>query len=140
MWRPPGLKTKQKRRLMACAFEFRRDLLLGRRGLARRGVREHRTVGLVGVRHDDGQGDGGDHEEDGGPGGELGEKVGGSTGTKGGLRTLTTKGASEIGGFALLKEDDTDEEEADDNVQDQEENEHGAVLGAFKEPLSGWNL
>ena len=92
------------------------------------------------MRHDDGEGDGGDHEDDGRPGGELGEDVCGSARTKGGLRTLTTKGASEIGGFALLKEDDTDEKEADDNVQDQEKNEHGAVLGAFKEPQCGWNL
>ena len=84
------------------------------------------------MRHDDGEADGGDHEEDGRPGSELGEKVGGTTGTKGGLRTLATKGASEIGGFALLKEDDADEEEADDNVQDQEKNEHGAVLDALK--------
>ena len=86
------------------------------------------------MRHHDGEGDRGDHEDDRRPSGELGEDVGCSAGTKGGLRTLATESASEIGRFALLKEDNADEEEADDNVQDQEKNKHGAVLDAFKEP------
>src|SRR5580704_11663040 len=50
--------------------------------------------------------DGGEHEDDGRIGGELGEEVSCAARAEGCLRTLTAEGSGEVGGFALLKEDD----------------------------------
>jgi hypothetical protein len=98
-------------------------LFLQGKGLAGGNAGEH-GVGSGGVREHDGESDGGDHEDDRGPAGELGEQVGGAAGTKGGLRALSAEGAGEISRFALLEEDDGDEEEADNDVNDDEKNEH----------------
>ena len=78
----------------------------------------------AGAGKHDGEADGGDHEEDGGPGGELGEEVGRSAGSKGGLRSLAAEGCGEVGGLALLEQDDADEEERNDDVQDNEKDDH----------------
>jgi len=86
----------------------------------------------AGAGHHDGKRDGREHEDDGRPGGEASEEVGGAARTEGGLRTLAAEGSSEVGGLALLEQDHTDEEEADDNVQDYEKNEHGLTGYAFK--------
>ena len=72
--------------------------------------------------------DGGDHEDDGSPGGKAGEHVGGSAGTEGGLRSLTTKGAGEIGALPLLQEDNRDEDERDDDVNDGQEDDHATAF------------
>jgi hypothetical protein len=64
----------------------------------------------------DDQSDGGAHEDDGRPGGEAREHVGGGAGSEGGLRALSTEGAGEVGRAALLDEDNTDQEEAHDQV------------------------
>ena len=64
----------------------------------------------------------------GGPGGELGEQVGCAAGAEGCLGTLTAEGSGEVGGFALLEENDADEEERNDNVQDNEKNDHRSCL------------
>ena len=82
----------------------------------------------VGAGEKDGEADGGEHEADGRPCGELGEEIGCSAGSKGGLRSLAAEGSGEVGGLALLKQNDTDEEERDDNVQDNEKNDHRELL------------
>ncbi len=76
---------------------------------------------------EDDQANGGAHEDDGRPGGEPGEHIGGGAGSEGGLRALATEGAGEVGRTALLNEDNTDQEEAHDQVNDDkniEENLH----------------
>jgi hypothetical protein len=85
----------------------------------------------VGAREHDGETDGGEHEYDGRPGGELGEKVGCTAWSEGGLRSLAAEGSGEVGRLTLLKQNDADEEERDDNVQDNEKNDHRELL----EPL-----
>jgi hypothetical protein len=72
----------------------------------------------------DGEADGGEHEDDGGVGGELGEEVGGAARAEGGLRALAAEGSGEVGGFAGLEQDDSDEEEADDDVEEDEKIDH----------------
>ena len=78
----------------------------------------------AGAGEHDGEADGGEHEADGGPGGEFGEEVGGAARAEGGLGALTTKCSGEIGRFALLEEDYSDEEEGDDDVEDNYEIDH----------------
>ena len=70
----------------------------------------------AGAGEQDGEGDGGEHEDDCRPGGELGEEVGCAARAEGGLRTLTAEGTGEVGGFALLEQDYANEEERDDDV------------------------
>ena len=82
----------------------------------------------VGAGEHDGEADGGEHEDDGRPGGELGEEIGGAARSEGGLRSLAAEGSGEVGGLALLKQNDTDEEERDDNVQNNEKNDHRDCL------------
>ena len=72
----------------------------------------------------DKEGDGGHHEKDGSPRRKAGEQVGGPAGTEGGLRSLTTEGAGEIGTLPLLQEDNRDKEERDDDVNDGQEDDH----------------
>ena len=84
---------------------------------------EDRVV-AAGAGEQDGEADGGNHEEDGRPGGEFGEEVGCSTGSEGGLRSLAAEGCGEVGGLALLKQNDADEEERDNDVQDYEKDDH----------------
>ena len=98
-----------------------------------------RLVGRVGGAGEDGvvsasagqqngQADGGEHEDDRRVGGQLGEEVGCAARTECGLRTLATEGSGEIGGLALLQEDDANEKETDDNVNDDEKNNHRSCL------------
>src|SRR6266702_3566616 len=98
-------------------------LLRGALGGGMRGAGEDGVVG-VGAGEQDGEADGGEHEEDGRVGGQLDEEVGCATGSEGGLRSLAAEGSGEVGGLALLEQDDTDEEERDDNVQDNEKDDH----------------
>src|SRR5260370_169496 len=97
--------------------------LRGALGGGMRGAREDGVVG-VGAGEQDGEADGGEHEEDGRVGGQLGEEVGCATGSEGGLRSLAAEGSGEVGGLALLEQNDTDEEERDDNVHDNEKDDH----------------
>ena len=110
---------------LACAFRVKLEiwLLLDWSALGGGVAGEDRVVG-VGAGEHDGEADGGEHEEDGGPGGELGEEVGGAAGAEGGLGALTTECSGEIGRFALLEKDDSDEEEGDDDVEDNYEIDH----------------
>jgi hypothetical protein len=81
----------------------------------------------AGAGEQDSEADGGEHEDDGGVGGELGEEIGCAAGAEGGLRTLAAEGSGEVGGFALLKEDDADDEERDDDVKGNEKtDQHSA--------------
>jgi hypothetical protein len=83
-------------------------------------------VAVTGARENNRETDGGEHEDDRRVGRELGEQIGRAAGTESGLRTGTTESAGEVGGLALLQQNYTDEEEANDNVQDNEKNEHVA--------------
>ncbi len=101
--------------------------LAGRLAGRVRGAGEDGVV-AAGAREQDGEADGGEHEDDRRVGGELGEEVGGAAGAEGGLRTLAAEGSGEVGGLALLEEDDADEEEADDDMNDDEKNDHRGCL------------
>ncbi len=81
--------------------------------------------GVIGARagEQDGEADGGQHEEDGRPGGELGEEVGGSAWAEGGLRPLPAEGAGKISRAALLQQDDSDKNQAHDYVNNDYEPE-----------------
>lgn len=72
--------------------------------------------------------DGGDHEDDGSPGGKAGEHVSGPAWTKGGLRSLTAEGAGKIGALTLLQKDNRDEEKRDDDVNDGQEDDHATAF------------
>jgi hypothetical protein len=116
------------RRPWACAWlNLNSPRLLFGCALGGFGAGEDRVIG-AGAREQDGEANGGEHEEDGRPGGELGEKIGCSARSEGGLRSLATEGSSEVGGLALLEQDDADEEERDENVQDNEKNDHRDCL------------
>src|ERR1700676_5349420 len=78
-------------------------------------------MGLVRPHVKNGEAERRDHEDDGAPGGEAGEQVGGSAGTKCGLRTLASKGAGQVGGTALLQQDNTNQKHAHDDVYGDDE-------------------
>jgi len=104
-------------------------LLLGSR-LRARGAGEDGVIAAA-AREQDGQRDGEQHEEHGSPGGELGEQVGRTAGTEGGLRTLAAKGAGEVGGLALLQKNDSDEEEANYDMDEGEKVNHRELGDLF---------
>jgi hypothetical protein len=90
------------------------------------GAGEDGTVG-GGAREQDGEADGAEHEDDGGVGGQLGKEVGCATGAEGRLGALTAEGTGEVGGLALLEEDDADDEERNDDVKSNEKtDQHSA--------------
>ena len=112
---PDGLFLRGRGLGGGCAFDA------GENGVVAAGTREQNC-----------EADGGDHEDNGGPGGELGEKVGCTARAEGCLRALTAEGSGEVGGFALLKEDDANVEQRNDNVQGHEKSKHcgaGNLLG-----------
>jgi hypothetical protein len=126
------------RKPMACAFLISEKLLLRGCRLGGRGSFDTGEDGAVGagMRECDGESDGGEHEDDGRPGGQFGEQVGCAAGAERCLGTLTAKGSGEVGGFALLEENDADDEERNDDVNDYEKNDHGAacnLLGVRRE-------
>ena len=82
----------------------------------------------AGAREQDSEADGAEHEDDGGVGGQLGEEVGCAAGAEGGLGALAAEGSGEVGGFALLEENDANDEERNDNVDDDEKNDHRSCL------------
>ena len=90
---------------------------------------EDGVAAAVGAGEQDGEQEREQHEGDGSPGGELGEQIGCAAGAEGGLRTLAAEGAGEIGRFALLKQDDADEEETDDDVDGDEKVDHAGCFG-----------
>lgn len=111
------------RKPMGLRISISEGLLL--RGCALCGL-DARKDGVVGARarEHDGETDRGDHEDDGCPGGHLGEEVGRAAGTEGRLRALSAEGSGEVGGFTLLEENDSDDEERNDDVENHEKNQH----------------
>jgi hypothetical protein len=79
---------------------------------------EDGVVAAAGAGEQNGEANGGEHEDDGRVGGELGEEVGCAARAEGCLRALSAEGSGEVGGFALLEEHDADDEERDNNVED----------------------
>lgn len=100
------------------------------RGALGRGVSgENGVVATEGTAgKNDGEANGGEHEDDRGIGGELGEEAGCSARAEGGLRSLAPEGSGEVCGFALLEKDDANKKERDDDVDDKDQIEHGAAL------------
>ena len=72
----------------------------------------------AGAGEQNGEANRGEHEDDGRVSGELGEEVCCAAGAESCLRTLAAEGSGEVGGLALLEEDDADDEERDNNVED----------------------
>ncbi len=133
----PGLYPWRSASRWLALGDVRTELLSGGGGLGGRvgGAGEDGVV-AAGAREHDGEADGGEHEKDGRPGGELGEEIGCAAWTESGLRALAAEGAGEVGGLTLLDEDDTDQEEADDDVKGDEEVDHSGLFwtsGAWDE-------
>jgi len=116
-----------------CVWSRKKGLLLGGglRGGGLRGrmpgAREHGVIAAV-TGEQDGEADRGQHEEDGGPGGELGKEISGAARAKGRLGALSAEGACEVSRLALLDEDDADKEEADDDMDCDDEGDHGVAF------------
>src|ERR1700722_15713063 len=85
-------------------------------------------VVAAGAGEQNGEANRGEHEDDGRVGGELGEEVGCAAWAEGCLRTLAAEGSCEVGGLALLEEDDADDEERDNDVEDNDYIEHRVAL------------
>ena len=68
--------------------------------------------------------DGGEHEDDGGPGRHFGQKVGCSAGSERGLRPLAAKGAGEVSTLTLLEKNHPDQDDANDNVDGTDKPDH----------------
>lgn len=78
--------------------------------------------------HHDGKPDGGDHKNYRAPDGEACEQVGCRAGAEGGLRTRATKGSGKIRTFSLLKQNNTYEHETYDDVNYDEQINHGIAF------------
>jgi hypothetical protein len=84
-------------------------------------------MGTAGAVVKDGEGDRRDHEDYCRPGSQPGEDIGRGARPEGGLRTLAAESTGEVGGTALLEQDDTDQKDTHENVDDDdkiEENLH----------------
>lgn len=97
------------------------------------GAGEDRVI-ATGAREHHGEADGGNHEEDSRPGGELGEQRGGTARAEGSLRALAAEGSGEIRGASLLQENDAHQEERDDDMDDNDEIEHRVKLRPSLKP------
>lgn len=73
---------------------------------------------MIAAHVEDSEGQGCDHEDHSRPRGEPCEYVGCRAGTEGCLRTLAAEGAGQIGRTALLDKNHSDEEEANNHVDD----------------------
>ena len=111
-------------------------LLLRGRCLSGLGPGEDGAVS-AGAREEDGEADGAEHEDDGGVGGQLGEKVGCAARAEGRLGALTAEGSGEVGRFALLKEDDADDEERDDDVKSNEKTDQHSACNLLDPERNG---
>jgi hypothetical protein len=92
----------EKRRQIACALSNLQKikLLLGRRTLAARHIRQHRAT-AVAARHHHRKSNGREHEDNRGPGRKLRQQV------------------------ALLNQNDADKKQTNDHVQNNEKYQHG---------------
>ena len=93
-------------------------------GLGGFDAREH-GARAAGALDQNGEPDGGEHEDDSRPGGHLGQQVGRPAGSERGLRALTAKGAGEISALALLQQNNANQDEANDNVNGTDKPDHG---------------
>lgn len=78
--------------------------------------------------HEDGKPDRGNHEDDGAPGGDTGEQVGGGARSEGCLGALAAEGSGEIGTLALLKKDDPDQEQTNKYVHYDKQINHSVAF------------
>src|ERR1022692_3663615 len=75
------------------------------------------------------------HEDHRRPAWELREHVGRCARTECGLRTLATKGACEVSRAALLQQDDSNQKQADDEMNTETEEEENCIASAaFQDP------
>lgn len=87
--------------------------------------------------HQDGESDGCDHEHNGAPAGCAREQVGRRAGSEGCLRALAAEGSRQVGALALLQENDSDQEQANKNVNcDKQINHAVAFLSGILGKLS----
>ena len=114
----PGTETAKAGAMPALTLEIGIRLFLCGDSLRGLGAFQYgMTAGTL--LHDNCQSNGGDHEDNGAPRCEPGQQVGCATRTEGCLRTLTAEGAGKISAFALLQQDDDDENDADDYVDNE---------------------
>ena len=71
---------------------------------------------MIAAHVENGEAQGGDHEDDRRPGGEPGEHVGRGAGAEGRLGTLSAESAGKVSRASLLHENHADEEQAHDHV------------------------
>ena len=74
--------------------------------------------------HQDGEADGGDHEDHRGPGGGASKQVGSRARPEGGLRSLAAEGTGQIGALALLQQNDGNQKQAHQNVNYDKQIDH----------------
>ena len=85
-----------------------------------------------------GEADGGEHEDHRSPGGNTSEHVGRGARAESGLRTLSAKGAGQIGRFALLQQHHENQNKAHQDVQDDDETEKEIHVESCFPSQSGW--
>ena len=100
-------------------------LLLVRSALCRSGLNplQHGVSGAL-PRNQNRQRNGRNGEDDGTPGCHLGEDIDGSARSKGGLRALSAKRASQICTFPRLQQDNPDQNKTNDDVKNGKEINH----------------
>jgi hypothetical protein len=81
-------------------------------------------TGAVSALDEDRQADGCEHENDGRPGCYLGEQVGCTARAERSLGALTAEGSGKVGAFTLLKQDDPNQDDANDNVNSTNQPDH----------------
>jgi hypothetical protein len=98
--------------------------LLLRAGLLRGASGENRVLPAIATREQNGERNGDQHKNNRAPGGEFSQQIGGAAGAEGRLRTLPAERAGQVGRFALLQQDYTDQEQTDDDVNDDKKDDH----------------
>jgi len=117
-----GVSLKRVRAgAMACPQQWSESALFLRGSGLMGGLISQDRAGVSAASIKDRQGERGDHEDHGCPGGESSEDVGSGARTECGLGTLPTEGACEIGGTALLDEYDSNQEDAHQDVENDNE-------------------
>jgi hypothetical protein len=79
--------------------------------------------------------DGGEHEKDGRPGRHFGKQVGCTARTESSLGSLAAKGAGEVSTLALLEKNNSNQDEANDNVNGTDKPDH-AKLNLYSRAVS----
>ena len=112
---------RSRRRSLVCivgaGFRGRRRLFY--RG---RGIIHQRLAGLPAGHV--GQGQGGQHEDDGRHRGGLAQERAGAGAAEEGLAGAASEGGAHVGAFAGLQQNDHNQGDADDDMQNNDENRH----------------